>query len=900
MRTQSLEGRWAVELGDGSVWEMTVPGTLDESGIGYPDAGTAPVHPDESLGGAEEKPQDAPIATRFTRKHTWEGSARIARTVPLPAREGKRLFLEVERARCLRLFADGAELPPYEEPTLSTPHVFELTGVCAGEHELAFLSDNSYPGLPHDDIVYSSAATDETQTNWNGLLGYVRLREEEPVFVSRLRVYPQGKTLTVKAEIDAAGPYEGTLTLISDALGESAQRQIRVEPGRTELIFARLPLAPDVPLWDEEDGKLCVMTASLSGYGEKTVSFGVRDFGSIGGRLALNGRAIFLRSEANCAVFPETGYPPMTEEEWLGILRVYRSYGVNCVRFHSHCPPEAAFAAADRMGMLMQPELSHWNPRDAFLSAESFSYYRAELRQLLLTLANHPSFVMLTFGNELHTSEEGHRRMDELLDLARAIDPTRLYARGSNEHYGAIGCGEKGDFYTSQKYYEHDLRASFAGFPETPGGIQGYLNHQYPNAKTDYSPAMRAVRERYGKPVFSFEVGQYEVLPDFRELAKFRGVTDPANYRLIRDRVRERGFDRDWERRVEATGELSRLCYREEVEAAMRTRELSGISLLGLQDFPGQGTALVGMLDSHLTPKPYPFARPEAFRAFFRSRLPLVKLERYTYEVGETLTAEVEIANYGREPVGGVLSYSLTGGGRAVSGAVGEVFCPCGANTSAGTLSIPLEGYEKAAALRLTVRVGGVETSYPVWVYPRVSPVCPERVHETKRLDGAALAVLQSGGCVYLSPDSTKESLPRSIQAQFSTDFWSVGTFPAQEGGMGQLIDEKHPLFEEFPTSFHTDWQWWPMAVRRAVILPRRMRCIVEELDSYATLRPMAQLLECRCGGGRLLLSSLGLHQLQQYPEARALQSSIYRYLASPAFDPHQELTVEEVRELVP
>lgn len=899
MRTQSLEGRWRVELSDGSAWEMTLPGTLDENGIGFPDAGNAPVHPDGSLGGAAEKAQDVPIATRFTRKFTYEGAARLSRTANLRTTGGKRHFFEAERARCLRLFLDGAELPPYEEPTLSTPHIFEAKNLSCGEHELTFLSDNSYPGLPHDDIVYSSAATDETQTNWNGLLGYVRLREEEPVFLSRLRVYPQGETLTVKAELDAAVPYEETLTLVSDALGAKAERHIRMEAGRTEFVFEHLPLAAGAPLWDEEEGNLCTLTASLSGFGEKTVSFGVRTFENAGGRLALNGRPIFLRSEANCAVFPETGYPPMTEEEWLGVLRVYRSYGVNCVRFHSHCPPEAAFVAADRMGMLLQPELSHWNPRDAFLSEESFSYYRAELRQILLTLANHPSFVMLTFGNELHTNEEGHRRMDELLDLAHTLDPTRLCARSSNEHYGAIGCGEKGGFYTSQKYFELDLRAAFAGFPEVPGGIQGYLNHQYPNAKTDYSPALRAMRRDYGKPVFSFEVGQYEVLPDFRELEKFHGVTDPANYRLIRDRVRERGFDSDWQRRVEATGELSRLCYREEIEAAMRTKEMSGISLLGLQDFPGQGTALVGMLDSHLAPKPYPFARPQDFRSFFRSQLPLVKLERYTYETGETLTAQVEIANYGKEPVSGILSYELAGGGHTVSGTAGEAFCPCGANTYAGTLSIPLHGWEKASALRLTVWVGEVRTSYPVWVYPHVSPACPQSVHETKRLDETALRVLQSGGCVYLSPDSTKEALPRSIQAQFSTDFWSVGTFTAQEGGMGQLIDESHPIFESFPTSFHTDWQWWPMAVQRAVILPRRMRCIVEELDSYAFLRPMAQLLECRCGGGRLLFSSLGLHQLQQYPEARALQSSIYRYLASPAFAPRQELTDEEIREMI-
>ena len=222
-----------------------------------------------------------------------------------------------------------------------------------------------------------------------------------------------------------------------------------------------------------------------------------------------------------------------------------------------------------------------------------------------------------------------------------------------------------------------------------------------------------------------------------------------------------------------------------------------------------------------------------------------------------------------------------------------------GENTPVGTLSILLEDFPAPCALQLRVWVGEVHTSYPVWVYPAQTPICPPNVHETRHLDEVALSVLRGGGCVYLSPDSTKEQLPHSIHAQFSTDFWSVGTFPAQEGAMGQLIEENHPLFADFPTSFHTDWQWWPMAVQRAIVLPRRMQCIVTEMDSYAFLRPMAQLLECHCEGGRLLISSLGLHQLQQYPEARALQRSIYRYLASPTFDSHNHLSAETVRELV-
>lgn len=897
----SLEGLWQAELKDKTRYPMNLPGTLDENGIGYPDAGANQWHPDADLGNADDTfDANAPIATRFTRKYTYEGEARISRKIDYIPPEGKRVFLEAERARCLKLLVDGREIPDFTEPSVSTPHVFEITGLLTGNNELTLISDNSYPGLPHDAIVFSSAATDETQTNWNGVLGYLRLRMEEPVFLSSVRVYPKKQTVTVKAEISGEQLFEGIVTIDSQALAGPVSREVSVLSGIHEIVFQDLPLAKDVRRWDEYEGNLYELTAGLSGYGSKTVRFGVRDFGDDKkGRLAINGRTIFLRSEANCAEFPETGYPPMTAQEWSGILHTYQSYGINCMRFHSHCPPEAAFTAADEMGMMMQPELSHWNPKNAFEPEDSFDYYQTELKQIILMLANHPSFVMLTFGNELWTNELGHKRMDLMLDQAHALDDTRLYANGSNVHYGTIGCDDKSDFYTAQKYFDEDLRGTFAGQGEKGSGIKGYINNEYPNTLTNFDDSMEHLRESYQKPVFNFEVGQFEVLPDFDELEDFRGISDPVNYRLIRDKVEKLGLADVWKQYVEATGELSRIGYREEIEAAMRTEKLSGISLLGLQDFPGQGTALVGMLNSHLKPKPFAFAKPENFRAFFRDQLPLVGLSKYTYENGEILSAEVTVANFGKQEIRGLLEYRLEGEGISLSGTIREISCPMGCLTKAGSLAVSLESIPKAARLNLTVTVGGIANTYPVWVYPEVSAACPENVYEARHFDDQAKEVLAAGGTVYLSPESTKESLPSSIQAQFTTDFWSVGTFPAQEGGMGQLIDTSHPIFADFPTEMHTNWQWWPMASRRAVILPRPIKAIITEMDSYAYLRPMAQLLECRCGEGKLLLSSMGLQDLQQYPEARALQSAIYQYLDSGQFSPEQELSQEEISALV-
>ena len=954
-----LNGKWHVVLEDGTTGQMDLPGTLDENGIGHRDVGANQWHPDAVLGNAAgEIDKDAPIATRFTRRHTYEGEARISRKITVPDYGTDRLFVLAERARALRLLVDGEACAVFRQGTLSTPYIFELTGAAPGEHEFTFLSDNSYPGMPKAAICYSSAATDETQTNWNGILGECSMYTRPQNFIDSLRVYPRavkkeeknkagGYVLDVcvelvpgakkvykdakiilQSEALAAGELEDTQTLteIISCSGEGlteAGTDKEENPKTMEIWFRDLPLRENVKLWDEDEGNLYEMAVTLDNgisaedkggsTAECRIRFGIRSFGDNGsGRLALNGRAIFLRGEANCAEYPETGHPPMTIPEWKEMLLKYRSYGINFVRFHSHCEPEAAFAAADELGMLLQPELSHWDPKDAFGTEESYRYYRAELVDLLKTYANHPSFVMLTLGNELQAQDEGRERMRELVRTAKRMDPTRLYANGSNAFYGEEGCDPESDFYTSQSCKDVVIRGTFSG-------MRGYLNENYPSTDRTYDEAMAEIRKEYQKPVFSFEVGQFEVLPDFEELKSFHGISDPVNLKLIKKRVEERGLLLVWKKYVEATGELSRLAYREEIEAAMRTRELSGISLLGLQDFPGQGTALVGMMNSHLEPKPYDFARPERFREFFRECRILVKLPRYTYEAGERLIAEVEVANFGRKNITGVLHWTLTErkcaskGGNSkqettakcektvvAAGADTETkSCPPGSYTTIGILDIPLDVTSKNTALTLAVSIGNSTGFYPVWVYQKTTPVCPENVYEARIFDERTKEVLQNGGRVYLSPDADEESLPYSIKTQFTTDFWSVGTFVDQEGGMGQLIDTEHPIFKEFPTDFHTDWQWWIMATKRAVILPHPMKMIITEMDSYAFLRPMAQLIEFRCLKGKVLLSTMELHKSQQYPEARALQAAIYTYLSGENFEPAEELAEEELSTLV-
>lgn len=891
MKYQDLSGKWQVCAKGLEDTEAVLPGTLDENGIGFADTGSNQWKNPSELGTGELFEASC-ILTRLTRNHTYEGAACFSKNVCIK-KEG-RVFLEAERSRELTLQVNGNPVPAYVQGTVSTPYIYEITDfVSQGENSIALCCDNSYPSWPREGIVFSSAATDETQTNWNGILGYLRLRYEKSSFISGVRIYPGETTAKVVLTLDCVKAYQGVLTLRSPAFAESVAIQVSLPAGQSTVEVPDIQISEKAERWDEDKGVLFELTAEGDGLDARTVRFGLRTFRDLNGRLALNGRKIFLRSEANCCVFPETGHMPMTVQGWKTALEMFRSYGVNCMRFHSHCPPEAAFAAADEMGMMMQPELSHWNPRTAFEDDISWQYYQLELRKILRAYANHPSFVMLTMGNELASGALGYKRMGMLMDIARECDSTRLYSNGSNNFCGNhIGPDLASDVFTSSNFYKTQIRG-------TSAMMRGHINEQYPSAKKDFSQALLALREEFSGPVYGFEVGQYEVLPDFKEWEGHRGVTRPDNYMYIQKRVAALGYRQDWEKRVEATGELSLLSYREEVESVLRTKEYSGLSLLGLQDFPGQGTALVGMLNAHLQPKPYDFAKPERFHKFFSGLVPLVLLEKYTYCQEDTLTAEIKIANYSKVNLEEPCIVRVAQGKTVYyEQALPRRQYPCGALTSAGSLILALKDFPVPCRLTITVTVADACNDYPLWVYPDGEPAAPEHVLVTQSVQ-EALSALNTGKTVFLTPKGTEAQFPGSAKAQFSTDFWSVGTFSKQSGFMGCMVEPQHPVFAQFPTEFHSNWQWWPMCRGRAMVLKQGQDSLVTGLDCYARMRNMGLLLEARVGSGRLMLSSMGLLENKEYPEVKALLRSIYAYMASADFSPIQEMDAAELCTLV-
>lgn len=883
-----LSGIWLCDI-DGETGYVYLPGTLDENHIGYADRITASWHPDAAI--PTEDGTAGLILTRLTRQFRYEGQVSLTRHISIHVLPGKRYFIEAERARMLELIVNGTRIHPFVPGTLSTPWLFEVTDALTGNDTITFISDNTYTGLPGDAIRYSSAASDETQTNWNGILGRFRLYDTSPCFVHHVGVYPGKDSISLRITLSTDGAWAGTILIE----GKPLQFPVRLDAsvssaGLTEIMTGPIPVSPDVPRWDigSGGGQLLSLRVTPDGMDAVQVSFGLRTFSAMNGRFMLNDIPIFLMGDTNCAIFPETGYPPMTIPEWTRILRQYMDCGINCLRFHSHVPPEAAFTAADELGLLLQPELSHWDPRSAFSTMESREYYLRELMETLRMLANHPSFVMLTLGNELHYSNDCEAFVSELLNRARAFDPTRLYAAGSNNFYGVKGCDPASDFFMSCAFYDAALRA-------TNSGMTGPLNETSPGMFT-YDETIRRIRRETDQPVISFEVGQYEMLPDFDQLARFQGITRPDNLTAMRDLAAQNGLISDWPKRVEASSIHALRCYRDEIEAAMLTHGLAGISLLSLQDFTGQGTALVGILDAHLIPKNYGFDIIQSFRDFFADCRPIPCLRRYTYYDDEPLETEIRIVNHSRKTLQGNVVVSLNTSQEQV---IGEFAVPAGEIRSAGTVSFTFPaGHGLPSAWTLTVHFAGYSYETTIWSFSRETVPCPQDVLVTKVLNDAALFVLKQGGRVYLVPDSTKDSLPGSVQEHYTTNFWSVGTFPDQTGGMGLMIDSEHPLFNHFCTGVATDPHWWPMAGRRAFVLPEGVRSIITQLDCPQRMRNLGMLLEGKCLNGQILISSMDLDTLP-YPEARGLQNAIYRYLGSDRFQPSQVLPPELIRSLV-
>ncbi|WP_420115152.1 sugar-binding domain-containing protein [Pseudactinotalea sp.] len=911
--------QWFAGTIDADTLRLQLPGSVQEQGVGDPIRLDTPW-----TGGVVDRSyfdddryapyrQEGDVAVPFWLQPRvyYRGAAWFQREVEVPAEwSGRSVVLELERVHWeSTVWLDDRRVGA--ERSLTTPHRFDLGALEPGTHRLTLRVDNR---TVVDVGPNAHSISDHTQGNWNGVIGSMTLMALPAVRISRVRVEPHASTGTATVRVDltsgSAGAGVGEVQVRARLRGSDADaatgtasfdedhgRDLR-ERGMTAggaHVDVELDLGPDAHTWDEFRPDLYDVTVELAAeVNGRTISdsastvLGLRDVSVIGTQVAVNGRPTFIRGTLESCVFPLTGHPPTEVDAWRRIVAVSQEHGLNLLRFHSWCPPEAAFVAADEAGLYLQVEAPIWanqgaaigegRPVDAFLWEET--------RRILDTYGNHPSFLMMAHGNE-----PGGRDAEFLaawVSAWRRYDPRRLYTSGAG--WPAI---EENDFDNIP-----DPRAHRWG-----EGLGSRLNARVPETCTDYRDWVTS-RDR---PIVSHEIGQWCAYPDLSEVERYTGLMQPANFGIFADFLREARMLDQAADFLDASGRLQALCYKEDIEAALRTEGFGGFHLLGLTDFPGQGTALVGVLNPFWESKGYIGA--EEFARFCGPTVPLALLPQRVWSAQEPIRFDARIAHFGAQPLSPEVRWSLRGPGGEVlhEGSLehdGPI--PVGNGTTLGPVIIPAVETERAVQVTLAIVVTDAlgathENDWDLWVFPEPATTEPDGVSVTSDIE-RAIELAESGAVVLLelSADQIENEVALGFTPVFWNTAWTGGQAPHT---LGVLHDAGHPIFDGFPTAGTTNWQWWePLHGAAAMVLdalPSDLRPLAQPIDTWFEARRLGVVFEARLGRGRLLVSSLNLDDGGGRLAARALRRSVLDYVAGPRFAPDHEITPDQLRSVL-
>lgn len=847
----SLAGRWRFRLdpdntGQSEKWyaatlagdtAVKLPGTMDDAGLG-------------------PRNTNAPTLAGPYRLHDYAGPAWYQREFELPrAWAGQRLSLFLERCRWVtRVWLDDRFIGTQD--SLIAPHVYDL-GIenPPGKHRLTICVDNT---VKLDLGPFVSALFGGTPGNLNGIIGRVELRATPPLWIDDVQVYPdpadRQARVTVRIGNATGRPGQGTLQIG----GQTLTANWDANGGFAESL---VPI-PGAKLWDEFSPNLQELTVKL-GRDNRTVRFGMRQFEAKGTQFAMNGRRLFLRGTLECSVWPLTGYPPTDIAAWRRIYRIIKSYGLNFIRFHSWCPPEAAFAAADLEGILIQAEGPQANVQ-AGVDPKRDAFLEAELKRMVDTYGNHPSFCTMTLGNEY--GGEG-ALLTRWVEMLQQRDPRHLYSSPSE--------GQK----TANRQWTE----------LTDGrGVHG------PGTDLDLGKVVAGDP----RPIIGHEIGQWMFYPNFEEIKKYTGVMRVKNFELIRDDLAQKGLLDLAPQFAQACGRQAVLLYKEEIELLRRTRGYAGFSLLDLHDYPTQGTALVGPLDPFWDSKG--FISPAAYRRFCGPTVPLLRLPKRTYTIDEPFTATVDVSHFGPTDLFNVRpAWTIHNerGQVVASGKLPSLTVPTGTLTPLGTFSTSLAAVSAPAKLTVTVALAGFSNDWDVWVYPPVKSLEAHAGVIVSRLwDKTAKTGLARGDTIILFPSEINRSL--SLKGSFLPVFWSPVWFPSQQpNANGIFCNPRHPALAHFPTDSYSNWQWWELLNNsRTLILddtPAQFRPIIGVVDNFARNHKLGNLFEAQVGSGKLLVCTLDLLRLADtQPAANQLLKSLYAYAASASFRPSHTLEV--------
>lgn len=780
--------------------------------------------------------------------------------------------------------------------SLSASHIYKIPSsyVKDGTNEIKICVDNRIkqikPGMDAHSI------SDNTQTNWNGIIGEMKLVKQPRLYIKKQQ-----------AKVDWASNTVDLITTICNNSGKRVNVKItsKLIEQRTDSLAKKLELTrvfdtgiaivsrkikidKNVKLWDEFNPSLYTLITDLEAGGNKytdSITTGFRKLGNSGRQLFINDRKVFLRGTLESAIFPITGYPPVNKEEWLRIYAICKSFGLNHIRFHSWCPPEAAFLAADEMGFYLSVEASMWATVGDGEAIDQFLY--DESHAIVNQFGHHPSFIMLLSGNE----PAGKNHVTFLTNFVKYwknTDNSRLYSTAAG--WPAIA---ESDF----------ISHSDPRIQHWKEGVNSIINKFPPTSDFDWS----AIISKYNKPLISHEIGQWCVYPNFKEIDKYTGLLQPKNFEIFSDKLATNGMLHLADSFLLASGKLQVLCYKADIEAALRTPSMGGFQLLDLHDFPGQGTALVGVLDAFWEEKGYVTAAE--YKKFCNSIVPLAKIKKFVLENSDTLRVSVAIANYSnRDLLKKEIRWKLAYEDGKVyrSGTFFRDSLCLGTTYVDSMLQLPLNTISHPTKLSFSLSLDAIENGWNVWVYPAVKESLPmDSILVTSEMNQLAVNALESGMKVlYTIPKNGNTIFNKSkISVGFSSIFWNTSWTNGQDPHtLGILCDPAHAVFNDFPTSYHSDYQWWD-AIRFSTAIEgdkfnTKLNPILRLIDDWVTARSLGLIYECNVGKGKLIISGIDFHDdMENRPSSRQLYHSILNYMNSVKFKP--EVKVNTYNQLI-
>lgn len=824
----------------------------------------------------------------------YVGAAWYQKEVTIPEDwKNKHIILNLERAHTeTRVWIDDQEAGTRN--SLAAAHVYELSSLLKpGKHRITIRVDNRIKEVNVGPDSHS--ISDHTQGNWNGIVGSMFLESTPQVFIQDIRIFP-----------DVANRKARIKMLIANRSGAKVSGEVRLsaksfnvaENHETVPLSARftaaqsdsteldleLPFGEGMLTWDEFEPALYRLKATLLSKGlstEKQVQFGMRDFKIKGKQFLLNGRPVFLRGTLHNAEAPLTGYPEMKAEGWEKLFRTAKQYGLNHVRFHSWCPPEAAFIAADIVGIFLQPEAPSWpnhGPKIG-LGQPIDKYLYEETERMIRSYGNYASYTMHSAGNEPAGNQVKY--LNDFVDFWKKQDPRRVYTGMS-----------VGGSWPVVPNAEFQVR----------GGVRGLPWNKRPESITDFREGIAP----FSVPFIAHEMGQWCVFPNFEEIKKYTGVYRAKNMEMFRQDLRDQGMGEQGRDFFMASGKLQALSYKHEMEKALRTPGYAGFQLLGLQDFPGQGTALVGLIDAFWEPKDYISA--EEFSRFCNSTVPLARLSKFVFTNNENFQAQIDLFRSEKNELqNGLLRWKIkdAAGKELKSGSFSPKTYGNGNGMPVGNIDFSLAEITQPSQLNLEVSLDQTAfvNDWNFWVYPAKTPEPSPAVHYTTELDQKAKDVLKRGGKVFLNA-AGKVVKGKEVQMYFQPVFWNTSWFKMRPPHVtGMLIQEKSPAFADFPTSYHSDLQWWDIQHNAQPMIledfPAGFKPLIQPIDTWFLNRRLALVYEAKVGKGKLMVSSADLRKdTDDRPAAKQLFYSLQKYMASDKFNPAQEIDIKVIEDV--